>query len=69
MSERAKHVFAIINKLSDTCQQRKKKKTPAYCCGSVIFAKTFASSSFLLNKILTFIFRYCLLDSALSKVN
>lgn len=26
MSERVKHVFEIINKLSDTCQQRKKEK-------------------------------------------
>lgn len=44
MSERAKHVFAIINKLSDTCQQRKKEKSSlllrqCYLCKDICFLK------------------------------
>lgn len=44
MSVRAKHVFAIFNELSDTCQQKKKEKSSlllwqCYFCKDICFLK------------------------------
>lgn len=41
MSERAKHVSAIINKLSDTCQQRKKEKKQPIVVAVLILQRHF----------------------------